>query len=90
MSRKEKKEEERRILAELDEAVEKEQAETQPQGEKLHCKRCKTLMENGVCPACGFKIYVGMSEEKRKKIRTAVTCVCLGVFLILLVILQAK
>jgi len=60
--------------------------ETMPQ--KVHCKRCKTLMEKGVCPTCGFRIYVPMSKEKRDKVRLIVTGVAMVVFLIVFVCLQ--
>lgn len=36
---------------------------------QIHCKHCKTLMENGVCPNCGFKMYVPMDEKKQRRIR---------------------
>ena len=64
------------------------QEDTTP--ERVHCKRCKTLMENGVCPTCGFKIYMPMDEEKRKKIRTVVSVVCVAAFVVLFLILQLK
>ncbi len=58
--------------------------------ETLHCRRCKTLMENGVCPTCGYKTYVPMSEEKRKKARWIVTVACVVIFVILFAVVQAK
>ena len=118
LSRKERKEEEKRIIAEMDAAMaeNKEKGaenalEDQEEGaasenvakktkktsfydattpETVHCKRCKTLMENGVCPTCGFRIYVPMDKEKRDKIRLWVTVVCLGVFFILFLMSQMK
>ena len=59
-------------------------------GQKLHCPRCKTLMENGKCPNCGHYIYVPMDREKRSKIRLIVGGICIVGFLILFVILQSK
>ena len=59
-------------------------------GQKLHCPRCKTLMENGKCPNCGHYIYVPMDKEKRSKIRLIVGGVCIVGFLILFVILQGN
>ena len=56
----------------------------------VHCKRCKTLMEKGVCPTCGYKIYVPMDEEKRKKIKLAMTVVAVVVFIALFVALHFK
>ena len=75
-TREEKREEERRIIAEMESAM--------PQ--KIHCKRCKTLMENGVCPVCGFRIYVPMDERKRKKVRIIVAAACIAVFAALFLI----
>ena len=60
-----------------------------PTPEKIHCKRCKTLMQNGVCPTCGYKTYVPMDEKKRKAVRLALTVVCIGVFLILFIATRA-
>ena len=109
---KQKREEEKKILAEMDEAM-KEQAKAEVETpaqenaerpkkykhfglfedktpEKLHCRKCKTVMENGVCPVCGFRSYVPMDEKKQKKIRFVLTCVCLAVFVVLFVWLQVK
>lgn len=55
---------------------------------KLHCKRCKTLMEDGVCPTCGYKVYVPMSEEKRDKIKTVGTIIAFVVLIAVFVIVQ--
>lgn len=106
-TRREKKEEERRIIAEMESAMRETQAQknsppsdgqSKPRGrygkdptpETLHCKRCKTVMENGVCPTCGYKIYVPMDEAKRKKIRFIAAGVCIAVFLVLFILLQLK
>lgn len=90
--RQRKREEERKILAEMDEAMKagvKTDERTTDNAENtsenspvIHCKRCKTVMEKGVCPTCGFRIYVPMDEQKRKKIRWIVTGVCLIAFVI--------
>lgn len=109
-NRAERKEEERRIIAEMEEAMQETsqqkddgqptitKAEKQKWGsvyeditpQQIHCKRCKTLMENGVCPTCGFRIYVPMSKEKRDKIRLIVAGVCMGIFVILFIISQIQ
>ena len=110
MTARERREQERKILAEMDTAMaektgldENIETEQEPAAKKkeqrkydstmpkqVHCKRCKTLMENGVCPACGFKIYVPMDEEKRKKIKLWMTVGAFVVFIVLFVILQFK
>lgn len=56
--------------------------------QKIHCQRCRTLMENGVCPACGHRIYVPMDKKKQDKIRLIVAGVCIAVFVIIFVIGQ--
>ena len=88
-----KKLEEEKIIAEMEEAMkeQKEQAvageETaQEQTQQYHCRKCKTLMENGVCPTCGFRIYMGMDKDKQKKIRLITGIVCLAVLLVILLI----
>ena len=109
MTSRDRRAEERRILAEMDEAMAKQKPAEQPQTttptkkkarsinhyddsmpQKVHCKRCKTLMENGVCPACGFTVYVPMSEEKRNKIKLTLTVVAFVVFIVIFVALQFK
>ena len=107
---KQKREEEKRILAEMDEAMneqaqEKETAsnktENKPKSkifgvledktpDQLHCHRCKTLMENGVCPSCGFRSYVPMDKDKQQKIRLILTGVFVAAFVILFVWLQVR
>ncbi len=97
--RQRRKEEEARIIEEFDEALAQERGEKgektggefiPEQQEVFHCKRCKTKMEKGVCPVCGYKMYQPMTEGERKKIRTALTVVCIGVFLVLFLILKLK
>ena len=58
--------------------------------EIMHCRNCNSLLENGVCPTCGFKAYVPMDPEQQKKIRLISGAVCVVVFIILLLITQAK
>ena len=113
LTRKERKEEEKRIIAEMDAAMaenKEKQAENSTETqteekvekkgktsfydvttpEQVHCKRCKTLMENGVCPTCGFRIYVPMETEKRDKIRLWLTVGGIALFLVLFLISQIK
>ena len=61
-------------------------SKAQPQ--QVHCRRCQTLMEEGKCPSCGFKMYVPMSDEKSKKIKTVTTAIGFVVFIIIFVIIQ--
>ena len=56
----------------------------------MHCKRCKTEMENGVCPHCGFRVYVPMDSGKRSKIKLVLTGVFMAIFVVLFVVLQFK
>ena len=90
-----RKEEEKRILAEMDEAMKslsvQEQTDEQPSApsQKLYCRRCKTeLTANGVCPVCGYRVYMPMDEQKRKKIRFIVASVCIVGFLILFFLIK--
>ena len=103
-TRKEKKEEEARIVAEMEAALKEKaspteetpQKEEKPQAnlygehapEQIHCKRCKTLMDKGVCPTCGFRIYVPMEKKKRDKVRLIVAAVSMLVFLALFIAIQ--
>ena len=102
MTRKEKRAEEQRILAEmkaaLDEAdgVAPQTDEVQPSKRRknditpeiLHCRHCRTVMQNGVCPSCGFRVYVPMDKEKQDKIKFTLTCVFMAVFVVVFVITQ--
>ena len=93
-----RKEEEKRILAEMDEAMrelsgESQEPKTEEQSsvpsQKLYCRRCKTeLTANGVCPVCGYRVYMPMDEQKRKKIRLIVASVCIVGFLILFFLMK--
>ena len=88
-----KKLEEEKIIAEMEEAMKEKEEQTtaseetaQEQTPQYHCRKCKTLMENGVCPTCGFRIYMGMDKDKQKKIRLITGIVCLAVLLVILLI----
>ena len=102
---KQKREEEQKVLAQMNEAMQENQAQpvkkeenaqktkktsfygaTQPT--TMHCRRCRSMMEDGVCPTCGFKMYVPMSEEKRKKIKTITTAIGFVVFIIIFLAIQ--
>ena len=87
--RKERKAEEQRIIEELErdlpsapKKAEQKRSYGKDMPEKLHCKRCKTELQNGVCPVCGYRVYMPMDEKKQKKIRLIVGGVCVAVFLI--------
>lgn len=122
-TREEKRAEERRIIAEMEAAMqekedaEKGQAEQGEKGEetpqtsenapsenskkeeksaqekkkRFHCPRCKTLLgDDGLCPTCGYKMYIPMDEKKRNKIKLIITVVAMAVFVVLFVLLQFK
>lgn len=90
---KKRKEEEARILAEMEEAMQAQAAEKaeaeddgqadEPQEEnKIHCAKCGNYMEKGVCPACGHRIYVPMDESAQKTARLIIGAVCIVAFLL--------
>ena len=56
--------------------------------EKIHCRQCRTLLENGVCPNCGYKIYVPMDEKKREKIKLILAGIFITLFVIIYVAIQ--
>lgn len=92
-----KKEEEKKIVEEMQKALdENAKTEERPAYDDgitptvLHCKRCKTVMEKGVCPTCGFRTYVPMDKKKRDKIKLIITCVCMAAFVVLFLIMQIK
>lgn len=96
--RQQKKREEERIIAEMDAAMQEQKAEEQAQKQERerqranqtvsYCSRCKAETTGGVCKNCGYKEYIPMSEEQRKKIKNVLTVVLLGVFLVLFIVLQ--
>lgn len=96
--RQQKKWEEERIIAEMDAAMQEQKAEEQAQKQERerqranqtvsYCRRCKAETTGGVCKNCGYKEYIPMSEEQRKKIKNVLTVVLLGVFLVLFIVLQ--
>lgn len=101
MNRKQKQEEERRIIAEMEGALQgnksnasKEQTENRAYDDtmpdKIHCKRCKTLMENGVCPTCGFRIYVPMDKKQRDKMKLTLAIVLMTAFVAVFIWTQVK
>ena len=110
LTRKEKKAEEARILAEMKAALEEAEREENaaneesdapanvesassspaPQVPVYHCKRCRSEMNGGVCPVCGFTMYVPMDEKKANKIKLTLTAVGMVVFVALFIYLQIK
>lgn len=106
-TRKEKKAEETRVLAEMRAALEEaERAESgkneveserapkleqpAPQQPTYYCRRCKTAMKNGVCPVCGFKVYVPMDQKKLGKIRLVTTAIGMAIFIAIFLYIQIK
>ncbi len=81
-----RREREKEILAEMEKATKESgmpQAQEEQTQEVRHCRRCKSAMEKGKCPVCGYKEYQPMAEGERKKIKGILTVVCLAVFLLL-------
>lgn len=58
--------------------------------EQMHCRRCGALMKNGVCPACGYKVYVPIDEKKARKIRWISGGIFLAVLVIALIVKSIK
>lgn len=89
-----RKEQEKEILAQMEEAVKEEKTEGKAKSSKLaelfkdktpeqiHCRKCNTLMENGKCPSCGHSIYVPMDATKQMKIRLIVGAIGIAIFLL--------
>ena len=98
--KKTRKEREREIIAQMEEALreneeqkkkaegEGSQTENAPQEEmpQLHCRKCKTLMENGKCPACGHTVYMPMDPKTQRSVRLALGIVCLVAFVVILLV----
>ena len=61
-----------------------------PQEPTYHCRRCRTVMQKGVCPACGFKMYVPMDEKKMGKIKLILTAVGMAIFVAIFLYIQIK
>ena len=96
--KQQRKEEETKILAQMDEAMrEKETSNTENEPKrvglikdktpsKIHCHKCGTWMEDGKCPNCGHTIYTPMDEKTQKTIRWIFGGVCLAVLLVLVLL----
>ncbi len=96
--KKERREEERKILAQMDEAMKENQKTDAEKPQKyvgpfrdktpetIHCRKCSALMENGKCPNCGHTVYVPMDGKKQKIIRWVVGGVCLLAFLVVFIL----
>lgn len=52
----------------------------------MHCHKCGTEMKDGVCPKCGYRVYVPMSPEKTKKIRLITGAICIVILILFLVL----
>ncbi len=108
ITRQQKKEEEKRIIAEMESALDEKKTQGKPEEEPfkrhteekkdydetmpkdIHCKRCKTLMEKGVCPTCGFRIYVPMDKKKRDRMKLILAVVFMVAFLVMFILSQIK
>ena len=95
---KERKEEETKILAQMEEAMRENEGETTESAPKrsgliqdktpssIHCRKCGTLMQDGKCPQCGHTVYTPMDEKTQKTVRWILGGVCLAVLLIVLLL----
>ena len=70
--------EEKNALAEMQAQTEKADKE-----QSMHCRRCRTVMKNGVCPKCGFRAYVPLDGKKIAKIRLIAGGICLVIFFVI-------
>ena len=87
-SRREKKEEERRILAEMDAAMMEQKGETPAnetagEGKYEYCPRCRSAVEKNRCPVCGYRIYKPMSDKTRRTVRIVLGVVLVALFAVL-------
>ena len=87
-SRRERKEEERRILAEMDAAMmEKTGGETPAQNAGAepceYCPRCRSAIEKNRCPVCGYRVYKPMNEKTRRTVRIVLGIVLVAVFAVI-------
>ena len=93
--KKTKKELEQEMIAQMEEALQEQkaaqaQAQAETEGEEpkqetpqFHCRKCKTLMKDGKCPACGYSDYVPMDAKTQKRVRLILTGICVVAFIIL-------
>ena len=85
-----RREQEQEIMSQMSEALQEEKVETTEEpaseGMQVHCHKCRTLMVNGKCPACGHTIYMPMDEQKQKNIRWIAGGILFAIFLILLLV----
>ena len=93
--KQQKKEEEAKILAQMDEAMREKETQNPENAPKrvglvkdktpatVHCHKCGTLMEEGKCPNCGHTIYTPMDEKTQKTIRWIFGGICLVVLLVI-------
>lgn len=87
-TRKERKEEERRILAELDaEMLSAQNGEGYAVDEEGNpfpiCPRCRSAISGKKCSVCGYSEYQPISNKTRKTVRIALGVVLVGVFLVI-------
>ena len=88
-----RKEEEKEILAQMDEAMKEEKTKKvgifqDKTPNQIHCRKCNTLMENGKCPTCGHTVYVPMDEKKQQTIRWVLGGICFAVFIVVVILMQ--
>ena len=85
---KEKKEQENKI--EESATLENPSVNSRAGVQNNYCRKCKTVMKDGVCSICGFRAYQPMDEKKRQRIRLIVTVIAFVIFIVLFVIKEVQ
>ena len=53
---------------------------------QLHCRKCKALMEDGKCPACGYTMYTPIDPRTQRRVCLILTAVCLVALVVIWVL----
>ena len=83
--RAEKKAEEKRAVAEMEEAMRQDAPKEPGKDSGVRCPRCGRPVEKGVCPKCG-KVYIPMDGQKVKTIRLIVGAVLVVAFVVFMLV----
>ncbi|MBR4942902.1 MAG: hypothetical protein IKZ28_02625 [Clostridia bacterium] len=97
----EKRAEEEKIIAEMEEAMRElnaskteeelsaEESRSDADGENpkgSHCPKCGKVTDKGSCPSCGFRAYQPMDERTVKRVRLIVGGVLILAFIIFMIV----